>query len=224
MQNTKRVLVAEDQFLVSEMISGLLKQMEYTIVGKATDGCQAVDMCQELKPDVILMDIQMPECDGIEACRRIQENCPTPVVMLTAYENQDLVRQASDAGAGAYLIKPPNIREIDRAITIAVARFDDMMRLRKLNQELRELNADKEDLIEELRATIDNIRTLRNLLPICSSCKRIRDDEGYWHQLEDYIRSQTGTQFSHGLCPECMAKYYKSHLQEPTKPTEEEKP
>ena len=125
-----KVLIAEDESMVSEMLQGLLEDLGYEIVGQAMDGQQAVEMTQSLRPDVVLMDIAMPEMNGIEATYRIQEQCPTPVVMLTAYENHGSVKQASEAGAGAYLVKPPQASEMERAITVAVARFDYMVALK----------------------------------------------------------------------------------------------
>ena len=86
-------------------------------------GEQAVEMTASLRPDVVLMDIRLPGIDGIEATRRIQDQCPTPVVALTAHEDLELVEEATQAGVGAYLIKPPDIREIHRAIKISMARF-----------------------------------------------------------------------------------------------------
>jgi len=137
-----RALIVEDDTLVSEMIQGLLEELGYVVVGKAVNGAEAVEMTRVLGPDVVLMDIEMPNIDGIEAARRIFECCPTPVVMVTAHETSKLVEQASEVGVGAYLVKPPNGRELERAITIAVARFDDMMKLRRLNAELRTRNED----------------------------------------------------------------------------------
>ncbi len=139
-QQNIRVLIAEDDYLVSEMIKGLLEKTGYTVVGEAADGSEAVEMTQSLRPDVVLMDIKMPNMDGLEATRRIYEQCPTPVVMLTAYEMMKLVQEASVAGAGAYLVKPPNAPEMHRAITIAIARFHDMIELRQLNAELQARN------------------------------------------------------------------------------------
>ena len=189
-----RVLIAEDDYLNSEMLKGLLEEIWYTIVGEAADGLETVEMTQSLQPDVILMDIKMPDMDGLEATRLIQERCPTPVVVVTAYETPELVEEASAAGVGAYLVKPPSAREMERAITIAIARFDDLMELRRLNAELQDALA--------------KVRTLSGLLPICSSCKKIRDDEGYWNQLEAYIQEHSNAVFSHGLCPGCAKKLY----------------
>ncbi|RLC91657.1 MAG: hybrid sensor histidine kinase/response regulator [Chloroflexi bacterium] len=135
-----RVLIVEDDYLVSKMVKGLLKETGYIVVGEAMDGLKAIEMTESLRPDVVLMDIEMPDMDGIEATRLICERCPTPVVALTAYETEELVNKASDAGVGAYLVKPPKPREVERAITIAMARFGDMMELRHLNAELQARN------------------------------------------------------------------------------------
>ncbi len=137
-----RVLIVEDDTLVGEMIQGLLEELGYVVAGKAMNGVEAVDMACALEPEVVLMDIEMPTVDGIEAARLIIERCPRPVVMVTAHETSELVAQASEAGVGAYIVKPPNGRELERAITIAVARFDDMMKLRHLNAELEARNED----------------------------------------------------------------------------------
>ncbi len=125
-----RVLIAEDDHLVGEMVKGLLEEAGYVIVGEALDGLEAVEMTRALRPDIVLMDVAMPAMDGIEAAHQIYECCPTPVVALTAHETEELVSSASKAGVGAYLVKPPVLRELERAIAIAIARFDDMVELR----------------------------------------------------------------------------------------------
>jgi AmiR/NasT family two-component response regulator len=207
-QQDVRVLIAEDDYLNCEMIRGLLEEIWYTVVGEAADGLEAVEMTQSLQPDVVLMDIKMPDIDGLEATRLIFERCPTPVVVLTAYEAQELVEEASAVGVGAYLVKPPNAREMERAITIAIARFDDLMELRRLNAELQAGNEARERLILELQDALAQLKTLSGLLPICASCKKIRDDDGYWNQLEAYIQDHSEVVFSHGLCPECAKRLY----------------
>jgi AmiR/NasT family two-component response regulator len=194
MQKDTQVLIVEDIPLVGKMIEGLLEDMGYTVVGKALDGLQAVEMTQTLEPDVILMDIAMPNMDGIEATRQIHKHCPTPVVVLTAHEAPELIKQASKVGVGAYLVKPPDAYKMERAIAIAIARFNDLMELRRLNTELQDALA--------------RVKTLSGLLPICSHCKKIRDDEGYWNQLETYIQEHSEIVFSHGLCPECAKELY----------------
>jgi len=135
-----RVLIAEDDYLVAEMIKGLVREAGYDIVGEASNGKEAVEKVCSLQPDVVLMDIRMPDLDGIEATRRIREKCPTPVIILTAYETPELVEKAAEAGVVAYLIKPPDLRELDRSIGIAIARFRDLMELDRLNKELAKRN------------------------------------------------------------------------------------
>jgi len=153
-----RVLVAEDDYLVCEMIRGSLEEVGYTVVGEAANGFEAVEMTQSLQPDVVLMDIKMPDMDGIEATRLIYESCPTPVVVLTAYETSEFVIEASEAGVGAYLVKPPNVREMERAIVIAMARFGDMMELRDyaglLEQRVQERTAQLQAQYARLEAIL----------------------------------------------------------------------
>jgi len=86
------------------------------------------------------------------------------------------------------------VRELERAIIIAIARFEDMMKLRRLNAELQD--------------ALKKVQTLSGLLPICASCKKIRDDQGYWQQVEVYIRDHSDVEFSHGLCPDCVKSLY----------------
>jgi two-component system sensor histidine kinase/response regulator len=130
------VLIAEDNPLVTELIHTLLERKGYRVVGFADNGLQAIEMTERLRPDVVVMDIHMPDMDGITAARHISQQSPTPVVMLTAFEDSSLLEQAGRAGVGAYLLKPPNAEELDRAITIALARSKDIISLRERNEEL----------------------------------------------------------------------------------------
>jgi AmiR/NasT family two-component response regulator len=201
MQRDIRVLVAEDNPLFRKTIQRMLEDMGYIVAGTAADGLDAIEMAQSLKPDIILMDVGMPNMDGIQATQYIQARCPTPVVVLTAYEPPDMLERASAAGVGAYLVKPPKAQEIERAITIALARFADMMQLRQLNAELQARN-------QELQQALAKVKTLSGMLPICASCKKIRDDQGYWQQVEEYIQEHSEAEFTHGICPECVRKLY----------------
>ncbi len=189
-----QVLIADDDILVIEAIQEMLDRIGLKVVGKVASGRQAVEMAQSLRPDVILMDTIVPRMDGLEAAKEIMDSCPAPVVLITAHETPELVELASEAGVGACLVKPPKVRELGRAIAIAMARFEDLMELRRLNAELQEALA--------------HLRTLSGLLPICAACKKIRDDAGYWHQVDVYIRDYSDARFSHGICPDCRAKLY----------------
>lgn len=162
-----RALIAEDNYAVGEMIRGLLEDTGYTVLGEAANGLEAVEMVHSLQPDVVLMDIRMPVLGGIEATKRIQEECPTPVVVLTAHDEPELVEKASKSGVGAYLIKPPNPHTIERAITVAMARFEDMMELHRLNDELRLRNED----LDAFAHTVAH--DLKNPLTIIAGCAEI---------------------------------------------------
>jgi two-component system sensor histidine kinase/response regulator len=131
-----RVLIAEDDPVTAHLIEAQLQKRGYSVVGRVVSGRDAFSMAERLRPDVVIMDIEMSDLDGIEATRQIQEHCPTPVVILTSHEDDASIERASAAGAGAYLVKPPRGDEMERVITIAVARFKDMMELRERNQEL----------------------------------------------------------------------------------------
>jgi len=139
-----RTLVVDDEAMVNQLVQKQVKNLGHVVSGAAFDGLEAVELTHQLRPDVVLMDLQMfnPETGqddlmaGLEATRIIQERCPTPVILLTAHESTKLIQQASEAGVGAYLVKPARPSDLERAIAVALARFNDMMALRQLNQEL----------------------------------------------------------------------------------------
>ncbi|MCG8570261.1 MAG: response regulator [Spirochaetes bacterium] len=198
-KKTIQVFIAEDDYLAGELIKEMVKDLGHQVLEKVSTGVQAINKIQELvnnnqKPDVVILDIKMPELDGIEAAKQIVKICPVPIVLLTAYQTPELVKKASLAGIGAYLVKPPRLQELDRAITITMARFEDMMELKKLNEELKE--------------ALEKVKTLSGLLPICAHCKKIRDDDGYWQDVAVYIRNHSEAEFTHGICPDCAKEYF----------------
>jgi AmiR/NasT family two-component response regulator len=140
-----RFLVVEDSSVSSQLISNQLERLGHQVVGQAFNGPEAVELTERLSPDVVLMDLQMvnPETGredpraGIQAARAIQRRSSTPVVVLTAHEAAHVVEEATAAGIGAYLLKPPDPQEIERAARVAIARFEDMQALRRLNRQLQ---------------------------------------------------------------------------------------
>ncbi len=146
-----RVLLAEDDALVCEMVQGELAAVGYRVVGRAASGAEALALTAVLQPDVVLMDIVLPDMSGIEVIQRIYLVSPTPVVVLTDCDSLEMVQQAGAAGVGAYLVKPARGGEIARAIMIARARFKDLMEMRRLNLELQAQVLERQQAERELQ-------------------------------------------------------------------------
>ena len=140
MLRNSRVLVVEDDRTIGILIKAQLERMGCITVGETGDGLNAIEMTRALRPDVVLMDVKLPGLSGIQAARRIREQCPTPVVLITGYETPELVEQASEAGVGGYLVKPINAKDLERVLMIAMARFEDLVELRRVNQDLKDRN------------------------------------------------------------------------------------
>jgi AmiR/NasT family two-component response regulator len=187
-------MIADDEPMVANLMAAHLEAIGAKVVGVAIDGSMAVALARELAPDLILMDYRMPKMDGMTATRLIQKQCPTPVVMLTASTDEATVKQAAAAGVGAYLIKIPGSHELERAILIARARFEDLLEMLRLNR--------------ELRSALSHLKRLQGMLPICMYCHKIRTDAESWQQLEAYIMEHSEATFSHSICPECCHKYH----------------
>jgi len=147
-----RVLVVEDEALIRLDLTEMLTEEGYVIAGEAGDGEQAVALARELRPDLVIMDVKMPKMDGIAAAGSIVEEKIAPVVMLTAFSQRDLIEQARDAGAMAYLVKPFARHELVPAIELAVSRFAEK---RALEDEVATLN----DRLET-RKTVDRAKGL----------------------------------------------------------------
>lgn len=195
-----KFLIVDDNALFRQSTERILRALGYAVVGEAADGQQAVDLIQKLRPDLVLMDVEMPTLDGIEAAREIQRVYPTPVILLTAHDSQELLRDARSAGVAAYLVKPLDSRELQRTATIALARFEDWKALKHAYEELSQRN-------EQLQKALGAIKTLKGLLPICAWCgRKIETEQGEWITIESYIESHSDAQFTHGICPDCLRK------------------
>jgi AmiR/NasT family two-component response regulator len=124
-----RVLIAEDEALIRLDLKEMLEEEGYAVVAEVGDGQQAVDRAAELRPDLVILDIQMPVLDGLSAAEKIAAERIAPVIVLTAFSQRDLVERARDAGAMAYLVKPFNKNDLVPAIEVARARFAEMSAL-----------------------------------------------------------------------------------------------
>ncbi|MDL1896112.1 response regulator [Anaerolineae bacterium CFX7] len=132
-----RVIIADDESVIRMDLREMLTHLDYLVVGDAGDGLSAVNMARQLKPDVVIMDIKMPDMDGIEAAKLLTQEKIAPVLLLTAYAQRDLVDRAKEAGVVGYLVKPFREQEIVPAIEIALARFNEF---RELEKEVGDLN------------------------------------------------------------------------------------
>ena len=188
------LVIAEDEFIIAQDVADTAKKAGFEVVGIAGTGEDAIDLVLRHSPDAVILDIQMPKMNGLEAARRIRDETGTPVVIMTAYESDEVFQEAKLAGVGAYLIKPPKTGSIQRAVELAVARNEDLVELSRTNRELRD--------------ALLRIKTLEGILPICSSCHKIRDGQGDWQRLEAYISRHTEARFSHSVCPDCEKILY----------------
>jgi len=154
--------------------------------------------------DLILMDVLMPELDGVSACRTIKANDhlrDLPVIMITAANDLSHLKEAFAAGAMDYISKPVNSVELLARVSSALTLKREMDRRKAREEELRRSN-------DDLQRALKEVKTLRGLIPICASCKKIRNDGGFWQQLEEYIGEHSEAEFSHGLCQPCIKKLY----------------
>ena len=168
----------------------------------ATSGSEALDTCSAVRPDLVLLDIMMPGLDGYEVCRAIKSDeqlKETPVIFVTALGQAHQETRGLEMGAVDYITKPFNPA---------------LVRLRVRNH--LELKRQRDALARrtvELEQALARVKTLTGLLPICGGCKKIRDDAGYWHQIEEYIREHSDAVFTHSLCRTCAKEMYPDFYQ-----------
>jgi AmiR/NasT family two-component response regulator len=138
-----RVLVAEDETVIRLDVRSLLEAAGYEVCGEARNGVEAVELARGLRPDLAIMDVKMPQLDGIEAARRILDEHPIPIVMLTAYGEDDLIARATEVGIFGYLVKPFRDQDLLPAIRTARARHKEYVALRAEAESLGEALASR---------------------------------------------------------------------------------
>jgi DNA-binding response OmpR family regulator len=197
-----RILIVDDMPVSIKVLGEFLSQ-EYE-VAVATSGRQALESADRNPPDLVLMDVVMPEMDGFEVCRRLRQNpklVGVPVIFLTALADSDDVVRGFEAGGQDYILKPYKKGEV-------LLRVKTHMELKLAKEKLDQYAQELERKNKELQQAMEEIRTLRGILPICSYCKKIRNDEGYWDQVESYVTKHTHAEFTHSICPDCLQRYY----------------
>ncbi|GMV48810.1 response regulator [Nitrospirales bacterium NOB] len=154
--------------------------------------------------DLILMDCLMPGTDGVAATHHIkslEHLRDIPIIVVTAKTDLDNLQAAFTAGAMDFITKPVNSVELLARVKSALTLKQEMDCRKSREQELRRSN-------EELQRALREVKVLKGLVPICASCKKIRNDQGFWQQLEEYIQQHSEAEFSHGLCTPCIKKLY----------------
>jgi DNA-binding response OmpR family regulator len=188
-----RALIADDDLVTAAAVSASVSAWGFDVI-VAHDGNAAWDcLAGEPPPSLAIVDWEMPGLDGPELCRRIRADASRAhlyLLLLTARSSSTDIVAGLEAGADDYLVKPVNLAELRARLHVGV-------RVVTLQERL----ANK---VTELQATLDKVRQLRGLLPICSYCKRIRNDHNYWERVEVYVTEHTDAKFTHGICPTCL--------------------
>ncbi len=191
-----RMLIAEDEKTSRKILQRILTKDGHDVIA-VEDGLKALASIQEEAPDMLITDWMMPDLDGLELCRRVRAldiSSYVYIILLTALTQKENIIRGLDAGADDYITKP-----FDRTELLARVRAGE--RIIRLEKSLRQKN-------KELSEALAHIKQLKGILPICMHCKKIRNDENYWQQVEEYVAEHTDADFSHSICPECLEKHY----------------
>lgn len=192
-----KILIVDDDPDVLFVTSRIIKSAGYEVL-EASTGTEGMAVAKENRPDLILMDVKLPDIEGPDLCKRIKADPffqGTFVVLISGLKTSSRDQaEGLDVGADGYITRPISNQELKA----------------RVNAWIRILSAERERnrLIVELREALAKVKQLSGFLPICMHCKKIRDDEGYWNQIEEYLHKHSEAEFSHSICQDCMDKYY----------------
>jgi DNA-binding response OmpR family regulator len=233
------ILVVDDSPVNLKLLVHTLTTNGYQVLS-ADSGERALAAVSAGLPELILLDIRMPGLDGFEVCRRLRaqpESRDIPVVFISATGESAERVEGLRMGAVDFITKPFQREELLARVQTHLELRRLRVRLEQQADGLRQANeqlqrdiierkraeAERDQLIQELRGALANVKSLSGLLPICAGCKKIRDDKGYWSQVESYVQKHSEAKFSHGMCPDCLKKWYPEldlcALADPTKGT-----
>lgn len=169
-----------------------------------------LNICQFCPPDCVLLDYRLPDGDGLDFLEKMSGGSGVvalPVVMMTGVGNEEVAVRAMKQGAMDYVVKGRIENDaFCRILQVAMEKAS-------LINTIRRQQTEKDQLIRQLQDALDQVKTLKGIVPICASCKKIRDDRGFWQQLESFIQKHSDAEFSHGICPDCLRKYYPEHAE-----------
>ena len=197
-----RVLLIEDNPDDATLLSIELRRAGIPFQAQRVDNRE--DFLRELDvaiPDVILSDHGLPQFDGFSALAIAKEKCPqVPFLFVTGSLGEEMIIETLKRGATDYVLKH-RLGKLVPAVQRALREAEE-------RRKRQQAEAERERLIEELTAALAKVKTLTGLLPICSSCKNIRDDNGYWNRLEVYLQEHSEAKLTHGICPDCAHRLY----------------
>lgn len=198
-----RILIADDDPVSRRLLQITLVNWHHE-VKVVNDGHEAWQTLQSEKaPLLVILDWMMPGLNGLELCRQIRQTSTLPpiyLIFLTSRGKREDIIEGLYAGADDYVIKPFDVHELRARVQVGV-------RVLQLQIELAER-------VKELEMALTQVEQLKGYLPICSYCKKIRDDENYWQQVENYIEAHSKALFTHSICPDCYQVYVEPELQE----------
>ena len=190
-----KILIVEDEPVVAMDVQDNLEDMGHSVISIVASGKKAIEEAERGRPDLVLMDIMLKDdMTGIEAAHYISTQFDIPIIYLTANSDTETLEKAKVAEPSGYITKPFNKWELRANIEMVLYKY-------RMEKERRKM-------AEELQAQKEELKVLRELLPICSYCKNIQDDEGYWEKVESYISRYTSAELSHGICPGCARKHF----------------
>jgi DNA-binding response OmpR family regulator len=197
-----RVLVVDDEPVVRRLLETSLTAWGYEVIAAAGGEAAWEILKQDDAPSLAILDWTMPGLDGLELCTRVRTlrkaTKPYLIFVTAKARTQDIVTGLG-AGADDYIIKPFNRDELRARVQVGVR--------------MLELQAILAERVRELEDALARVKQLQGLLPICSYCKKVRDDQNYWQQVETYIEGHSDAQFTHGICPDCREKYVEPELE-----------
>lgn len=199
-----KILIVDDRLENLLAMESLLENPDIVIL-TANSGAEALSLLLMQDIALVLLDVQMPEMDGFEVAELMRDNPRTqniPIIFVTAISKEDqYVFKGYRTGAVDYLFKPINPN-------ILISKVNVFCNLYKQRLLIQQQSARIEKQNRELKKQLAEIETLRGLLPICSNCKKVREDDGSWSALDDYVRHRCDLEFSHSLCADCARDLY----------------
>ncbi len=199
-----KVLVVEDDLFFQRILTKRLQAEGYQVFS-AGDGREGMKAIVSFEPDLVVSDWMMPEVDGLELCQSVKtglrEAAPYFILLTAKGEISNQLR-ALDTGADDYLVKPCDQGELMARVRAGLRIVILAQELRAAVQELHVTNAE----LQSARSEVE--RLSHELLPICSFCRNVRDADGHWHSLEEYVALCTQSDFTHGICPTCRIEHY----------------